>query len=615
MYFPFGNTAEYRQGNADAHRVRPANFRAPALISHQAFWIYCDRQQHRDRERQRAKHVVDDVILQTANQAKQLYDQNAYITPSIGGMDILFANFSYANRFLVDQSYRAEDGSLDLSRLNPAQRTLFESDHRVVSLQFKWRSCDVTLRFEFLTEYFSITTIAEIADCTVPGLRDRLVQLRDFDLGDAAGSIKNELFEIFWQNFTYDVGPQILLRDSVFSHIFADYRGVIVTNDRLLAKDTNSALIEVLLPLLGSPGSQQGYECSVSYMAGGGAIYMTTLGPQLSQYVDERRIPVTYLLAVGSATNRWQRGRLIDLIHTTGTSRLAALRDLAALRGAGNKLSGLDHFTTIARAAVSRHRQQIKGEEATPDVTTCINNAHAHFTEITKSFNEIAKADYGLLYRVERSRYYVARLQENAALLRIKRVEGYHKYDEFVEHRLGGTFDFIDRLGRRYERAVSALSLLDEYHLTIQSNEIALSQAEIALSQAEEEAEGAVINREILKIQLYADFVLFAFLLPYYAVGLLGHIYGETSAGVRQTKMLTYIIWTLAFGFAIYRTRTEDPLWQRVSLTVLLLILMWIFISESELALAWGAGTLGPFSGHWWQPFINWLARLVPVFS
>lgn len=609
MFFPSSNTAEYRLGNADAHRVRPANFRAPALISHHAFWIYAARQQDRPGERERVKKVIDRIILHTAAQAKQSCDPDTYITPSIAGTDILFANVVHTRRFDGIPAYQNEDGILDLSQLNPGQRAVFESDHRVVSLQFKWMGCDVTIRFEFVTEYFSITTIAEVAACTVLAVPDLITRLQRFDLSDAGGTIKSALFEIFWRWFGYKVCPEGLLTDSAFSRVFADFRGVVLPSDRLLDRRDNGLPIEALLPLLGSARTPQGYECSVSYMLDGRALYMTALGPQLTAYADETRVPVTYLLAVGTATNRWQRGRLIDLIHTAGTSRLAALRDLAALRGAGNKLAGMDHFTARARAAVSEHRKLTTGQAPTLDVAQCINDAHAHFNEITENFNRQAQTDYGLLYRVERSRYYVARFRENTVLLSIEHVEGYNKYDDFVQQRLGGTFDFVDRLGHRYERAVSALSLLDGYHLTIQSNEIALSQKEIALSQADEEAEEAAVGKRTLGIQVVGEFVLFAVLLPYYTTALLGHFYEEGAGGHRLMEIFTSIIWSLAFAVAIYRSREEQPL-RRLTRAGWLLIAMWISI----VALAWG---LDWIAAHWdaaaakaWPVLHAWLVKL-----
>lgn len=613
MYFPSSNTPEYRQGNSDAHRVRPANFRAPALISHYAFWIYSARQDDRTNLRERIKTVIDNVIVQTAQRAKN-HDANTCITPSIGGLDILFASFAEAGRFDVDPGAKRADRGLDLSRLNLGQRALFESDHRVVSLQFRWQGCDVTVRFEFMTEYFSVTTIAEIAACTIPGVLVDVARINAFDLENKEADIQARLFDVFWRAFSDQICPQQLLANDAFKHVFADFRGIVVANDALLDRAGNSAAIEALLPLLGSARTPQGYECSVSSMLDGQALHMTALGPQLTAYVDESRVPVTYLLAVASGLNRWQRGRLVDLIHTAETSRLAALRDLAALRGAGNSLAGMDHYTARARNAVSEHRHLAEGEPPTLDVAQCIDQAHGHFNAITKTFNEGAGTDYGLSYRVERSRYYVDRFKENVAGMSLARIEGYNKYDDFVQQRLGATFDYIDRLGRRYERAVGALSLLDGYHLTIQSNEIALSQKEIALSQKDEEAEEADVNKKTLEIQVVGDFVLFAALLPYYATALLEHLYGgEGRTATEHMEMFTALIWSAAFMVAIYRSIVDTPA-RKVGRAGVLLIAMWISIWTSAQALDWGARYWTSHGAEWCAFFSGWLAKLFPAF-
>jgi hypothetical protein len=413
---------------------------------------------------------------------------------------------------------------------------------------------------------------------------------------------KNALFEWFWQSLTNDVCHRDMFTDIAFSHVFADFRGAVITRDALFQGATNGPLIESYLRFLGSLGSERlGYECSASYMLGGRALYMTALGPQIRESTDYRRIPVTYLLCVASGTNRWERGRLISLIHAAGTSRLAALRDLVGLRAAGNKLAALDHHAGIARAAVSQHRQMANPSPTAPNVTQCINNVHSHFNEITVTFNAAANADYGLLYRIERSRYYVARFEDNVSLMRISRVDGYHQYDEFVTQRLAGTFDFIDRLGRRYERAVSALSLLDSHHLSIQSNEIALSQQET-------EEEEINISDSIRKIQEYGEFILIAGLLPYYAVGLLAHIY----EGVRtheQIRLLTYVVWTLFFGFAIYRTKREAPPATRLSQSAVIAVATLIAVSVAAAALFWMADTLPPLLHSWLLSISHWAVR------
>src|SRR5262249_41854438 len=130
------------------------------------------------------------------------------------------------------------------------------------------------------------------------------------------------------------------------------------------------------------------------------------------------------------------------------------------------------------------------------------------------------------------------------------RIEGYQKYTDFVEARLGGTFDFIDRLGRRYERGVSALALLDSYNFSIQSNEIAESQKGTVQQEIK-------ISETIREIQEYGEFLLIAALVPYYVTALIGHVIGED-----DIHYVTFVIWTFAFVFAMYRAKEKGRSWK-----------------------------------------------------
>jgi hypothetical protein len=149
---------------------------------------------------------------------------------------------------------------------------------------------------------------------------------------------------------------------------------------------------------------------------------------------------------------------------------------------------------------------------------------------------------------VERSRYYVSRFRSNIAQLRIWRVEGYQKYDLFVEQRVGSTFDFIDRLGRRYERAINSLSLLDEYNLSIQSNQIAQSQRAMQIKETN-------ISNAIETIQEYGELVLIFALLPYYIMGLVSHVISSH----HTIKYLIFVIWPAAALLAAHRTFRKTP--------------------------------------------------------
>jgi hypothetical protein len=546
MLFPTTVNPAYRRGNADAHRVRPPSCVPPAVVSHQAFWISHKEQSKRLEERHRVKCIVDNLILEIAGWTKQRHQVSVRIDPEIEGTNALFANVAFPGYFLINQNALLPDGKLNQSTLTIAQRNAFESDHRVVSILFRLNECDVTIRFEFHTEYFSISTFAEIADYEHIERGQLMMQLQSGRLDGDVKKLKQELYEDFWRELTNNICPTGALKNAIFSQMFCDFRGIVISNEELLQRGKTGQPVDGYLSLLSPLGSEEiQHECAVSYMLGGRALHMTTLGLQLPEDAGNKRSPLTYLLCVNPETTRWQRGGLIDLIHSAGASRLAALKDLSALRRAGGDLAGLDNYTSIARSAVSEHRRQTP---PTNDAQESISSAQDYFSLITRNFNREVEGNYGILFRIERSRYYVERFRANARQMRILRVEGYQKYDQFVETRVGATFDFIDRLGRRYERGVSALALLDSYNLSIQSNEIALSQKQT-------EDKETAISENIRKIQEYGDFVLIAALLPYYVTALIGHVLGE-----EHIHYFAFAIWTMAFVLALYRTKEQENL-------------------------------------------------------
>ena len=91
--------------------------------------------------------------------------------------------------------------------------------------------------------------------------------------------------------------------------------------------------------------------------------------------------------------------------------------------------------------------------------------------DITRLFLDETKS--GLAYRIERSRYYVSRFAKNVEFLRIRRLEGNQPYQQFVEKRLGAEFDFIHRLGLRFERTIQNMTALDQNYLAMSSAQIA----------------------------------------------------------------------------------------------------------------------------------------------
>lgn len=353
------------------------------------------------------------------------------------------------------------------------------------------------------------------------------------------------------------------------------------------------------LPLIQHRERDSRYECTVNYLLDGRAFYMSTLGPQTPSLPPQQRIPVEFILYASqrvpkrplvpvdptapddskTIVNQWQLGRLVSQFLLLGTLRLCALKDIKLLREASQALSTLDERTEKAREAIAtkeeaekkkRAKNRLKrlalarkdagrgsseseagasgaaesgteaGAEADPsdndaDVMDRIAQAHQELNGINGIF--LKTTGKGLLYRVERSRYYVQQFDDNVKLLRIRRVEGDQPYDQLIRRRLGSEFDFINRLGIRYERARGTIVTLDQNYLAINQNSL--------VERANQ------IDEDIRVIQMWGEFILFLALVPYYITHLLVLIFGEENASLMAVN-----VWLLCGALALAKHYT-----------------------------------------------------------
>jgi uncharacterized membrane-anchored protein len=200
---------------------------------------------------------------------------------------------------------------------------------------------------------------------------------------------------------------------------------------------------------------------------------------------------------------------------------LAALKDVKLLHAVGKGLWELDPIIKKANESVATDK---------PDAM--MKEAHKKFNSITAKFTEDAGCE--LTYRIDRSGFYVGQVRSNVKFLRIKRLEGYQPYDQFVERRLGGEFDFIDRLGKHYERAANSMSRLDQNYLSIETNQI--------------DDDTKKSDTDIQTIQKFGEFVLLAFLVPYYVTNLFAQFVPETFV-----PLMTIGTWTVFLAAAYYK--------------------------------------------------------------
>jgi hypothetical protein len=159
-------------------------------------------------------------------------------------------------------------------------------------------------------------------------------------------------------------------------------------------------------------------------------LYVSSLGRLASDSSEGEFTPLIYSLIV-SYSSPWRLGRFVDKLHTAGTLRLAAMRDLQKINTASNQIDRLS--------------RRLASEEDGAKLFSAEDNVELHFAEIGSDM------ELGLAYRIGRSRYYVNSYNDTVAALRPERVQGYQFYVDFIRSRVFDAFHYIDRVGARYE--------------------------------------------------------------------------------------------------------------------------------------------------------------------
>jgi hypothetical protein len=392
------------------------------------------------------------------------------------------------------------------------------------------------------------------------------------------------------------------MKDEIFKQVFADFRGLIASDQAVEFADDGffkgdkpptwgQKAKEKFLPLIQhrDPVEQTEYECVMNYMLDGRAFYMSTLGPQAPSPAKQRT-PVEFIVYAHqcyndtTVVNKWQLGRLVSQLLLLGTLRLSALKDIKSLHKAGQLLEQLDEITRAARDAIAlaeveasaskanrgsiSKRDQPAGPSVEEAMIEFLFRAHKKLNDVTGNFLDATGS--GLTFRIERSRYYVKQFEDNVEMLRIKRVEGDQPYDLFIKRRLGSEFDFIDRLGIRYERAVRTMETLD--------------QDRSRGLQMEISGETNSIQSDIQTIQAGGEAILLAFLVPYYVSHLLVLIFGE---GASYIPIMTVNVWLIGFAVAIGRYSKKLTLSTAVWFCFRLLVLLALLFPVERQILYW----------------------------
>jgi uncharacterized membrane protein YqaE (UPF0057 family) len=557
----FGTGKDYNEINDGVHRNRSNNIVAPCLLSHLSFW-------HGSTNIEDVKIAVDDFIITLGKSLKQdiggiIADVN--IVPRIIDKSILFSTVVDSNSFATRFTIANAKQKLELHELTLRQYNELTATSRHIALEFEWNELPVSVRCEVHTEYFTITTIIQInhsrVDPNAPhivgtygALNDNIEMLRSYfskfnsldkdSNRDIGIKLNMYFYKTFWEDYDASVYKYDKVFDSasssVFGTIFGEFRGVIMSHEATSYNDPDffregkppvwgNKAKEQLLPLVNIPRKiatkQRLYECVINYMLDGNVLYFSSLAPQVPEDRGNIRIPVEFLFYVQHhdpenesriRVNKWQLGILVQNLLLLGTTRLASLKHLRQLRIAGNELAKIDPVTNGFFSSIKPNSKELLAQ---------LRSIGLSFQTLCDTFSASARA--GIMYRIERSRFYINEFTKKMPLLRIARLDGDEPYGTFVERRLGADFDFIDRLGKRYERTLRSISILEQTYLAL----------------------------IITKIQKVADIALLGVLVPYYGVHLVEHFTKET---IMPT--LTLVIWLPCLCFACYRVQEDTEI-------------------------------------------------------
>jgi uncharacterized membrane-anchored protein len=294
-------------------------------------------------------------------------------------------------------------------------------------------------------------------------------------------------------------------------------------------------------------------EFTVSRLLDGRVLYASALGPQpqLGTTTSGLERPVLFYAHSVTQCER-QIGRLADRLCQLGTLRLAALVPLPALKAVPEQLTKVEDIINETRNQTHQLIQVSKSGLTAPseletDILKNLEEIQRLMNDLSAGRSVLTSAKIGdapLEYRLQRSAYYKTIFYSLFSGMRIKRLEGYQPYDEFIKHRLQSAFGFIESLEARIRAVRTDWRALDQLYLsaavTVLTHQIDQQQRTVADSQRHLEDLQAqaveiqantqsVLNNteraqnEIMIIQLVGEFLLTIFLVPYYVLNIWLH--------------------------------------------------------------------------------------------
>jgi len=209
--------------------------------------------------------------------------------------------------------------------------------------------------------------------------------------------------------------------------------------------------------------------------------------------------PLRYFLLY-NGLSKYQLGRLVRRTHVMGELRVAAVLDAPLLHQA----------SSCIRSLGNKIDKLLTDRDGEPTLTDTELDA------VLKELNRISSmVPGGLIYRINRSRYYAKSFRDHLSDLRVRRLEGWQPYNEFFQRNLYQVFDEIDQIGNRYAALSQRVT-----RLTIARNTERQRQSQEHIRTLVREMSAA--DRTIARIQELGELISFV-AVTYYG----GHIVSD----------------------------------------------------------------------------------------
>jgi len=148
---------------------------------------------------------------------------------------------------------------------------------------------------------------------------------------------------------------------------------------------------------------------------------------------------------------RFQLGRLLRRLHALDELRCAAVFDFRALISASERIRTLGNEIDRQLHTDEKHRDKpALTREALADVQGRLNELTA------------IAVDGGLLYRINRSRYYAQDFKLRMGDMFIEQIDGWEPYDIFMHRNLFPILDHIDSIGNRFNALATRVERLTD---------------------------------------------------------------------------------------------------------------------------------------------------------